>query len=245
MILAYMNKANCPVSDPDSLEYKGQKKDARSLNTRCIAGFYDINGAKGPNKFGKDIVPFNGVAGLADGWISFAGLKITPPFVPERIKRSDYCTRSGYNWEVKSNYKTKYGIQSCCLWDECERDGDAWVGAMVQCIDAGGHVASLEDLAKLATYLFDAPNDIAVSETYSGTLNKSRLGNLFAGLGDGTDWMTIYSNSENYSYSVSARSFNQNYFLNPANTPSITFIINAERAGNDQGRLFKAFCVKN
>ena len=57
MILAF--KKDCPVSDPDSVEYDVVEKKAKSEKTNCIAGFYDLNGSKGPNKFGKDIIGFN------------------------------------------------------------------------------------------------------------------------------------------------------------------------------------------
>ena len=86
MILSW-NK-NCPVSDPDAVEYNGVKEDARSKTTSCIKGIVDLNGTKGPNKFGKDVIGFNG-ANLE--WISFAGLKITKPEVPTPLYRDDYC----------------------------------------------------------------------------------------------------------------------------------------------------------
>ncbi|MBP3821714.1 type II secretion system protein, partial [bacterium] len=52
---------NCPVSDPDAVKYNGEKENARSETTSCISGFYDLNGSKGPNRYGKDIIGFNGV----------------------------------------------------------------------------------------------------------------------------------------------------------------------------------------
>ncbi|MBP3821621.1 hypothetical protein J6G99_08275 [bacterium] len=101
MILTYMNKNNCLISDPDAVEYKGQKKEARSTNTRCIAGFYDLNGAKGPNKFGKDIVPF-GVIGLGSSWNTLwssseytADLAYFRGFYSTYTIRTNHPTRSG------------------------------------------------------------------------------------------------------------------------------------------------------
>ena len=204
MILTYMNKDNCPISDPDAVEYKGQKKEARSTNTRCIAGFYDLNGAKGPNKFGKDIVPF-GVTGLAEVGIKFAGLTLlTEPHVPDGLYLSDYCTQENGTWKLNKE-SSDAGIKNCCTNCTSNNWGkDRWAGAMIECKKAGGHLATDEDLAKIATYLYDAP--IGDTDTYNGTLNTSKLGTTFAGLG--SDWATLWSSSERNASRAYKRFFN-------------------------------------
>ncbi|MBP3820957.1 hypothetical protein J6G99_04860, partial [bacterium] len=190
MILSW-NK-NCPVSDPDTVE-KGQ-------TTACISGIYDLNGSKGPNKFGKDIIGFNG----ANLWIDFAGLMIGTSFTPTPIKPVDYCTQNGDTWAVKSEYKTKYGIKNCCTDSDCISKGDYWASAMVECKDMGGHLATLTDLAKIATYLYDAPQ-IGYTARYDGTLNTSKLGTTFAGLG--SSW-SLWSSSEVSAGTAYFRAFN-------------------------------------
>ena len=197
MILTYMNKDNCPISDPDAVEYKGQKKEARSTNTRCIAGFYDLNGTKGPNKFNKDIVPF-GVTGLAEVGIKLGDSGITllsEPHVPTTVlKTGDICTNNNGTYKIKSDYKTKYNIENCCTVSDCISKGDYWASAMVECKDMGGHLATEKDLAKIATYLYDAPSQIGDTARYDGTLNTSKLGTTFAGLG--SSWDILWSSSE-------------------------------------------------
>ncbi|MBP3821642.1 hypothetical protein J6G99_08385 [bacterium] len=182
---------NCPVSDPDAVKYNGVKENARSETTNCISGFYDLNGSKGPNRYGKDIIGFNGVN---LGWLEFAGLKITKPEKPTPLYRDDYCTNNNGTWEVKSDYKTKYGIKNCCTSNNCISYGDYWAGAMVKCKDSGGHLATLTDLTTIATYLYDAPEGAIGTERYYAQLNTSKLGTTFAGLG--SSWYGLWSNSE-------------------------------------------------
>ncbi|MBP3821713.1 type II secretion system protein, partial [bacterium] len=207
MILSW-NK-NCPVSDPDAVEYNGVKEDARSKTTSCIKGIVDLNGTKGPNKFGKDVIGFNG-ANLE--WISFAGLKITKPEVPTPLYRDDYCTNNNGTWEVKSDYKTKYNIKYCCTNNSCITKGDRWAGAMVKCKDMGGHLATLTDLAKIATYLYDAPSQIGDTARYDGTLNTSKLGTTFAGLGSSWNYALWSSSEDSANYDgANGRYFNSSY----------------------------------
>ncbi|MBP3821368.1 prepilin-type N-terminal cleavage/methylation domain-containing protein [bacterium] len=172
MILTYQK--DCPVSDPDEVKYSGSKKNAISNHTSCIAGFYDLNGVKGPNKFGKDIVPFNGVSGLKNTWISFAGFKVTTPKVPNPIKTADYCEQNGNNWTLKSDYRTNYNINSCCTNSGCKTTGDYWAGAMIECKDIGGHLPTESQLTTIASYLYDDGN----LASYSIRINKSKLGPL-------------------------------------------------------------------
>ena len=207
MILTYMNKDNCPISDPDAVEYKGQKKEARSTNTRCIAGFYDLNGAKGPNKFNKDIVPF-GVTGLAKAGIEFAGLTLlTEPHVPDGLYLSDYCTQENGTWKLNKD-ASDAGITNCCT--NCTSSGlgkDRWADAMIECKKAGGHLATEKDLAKIATYLYDAPSQIGNTSYYDSTpLNTSKLGTTFAGLD--SSWRELWSSSDSGAYGAYNRTFN-------------------------------------
>ncbi|MBP3821302.1 hypothetical protein J6G99_06655, partial [bacterium] len=228
MILSW-NK-NCPVSDPDAVEYNGVKEDARSKTTSCIKGIIDLNGTKGPNKFGKDVIGFNG-ANLE--WISFAGLKITKAEFPTPLYMDDYCTNNNGTWEVKSDYKTKYNIKNCCTSDDCMSKGDYWAGAMMNCKDSGGHLANSADLAVIATYLYDAPSKINDTATYGSNdgvqrLNTSKLGTTFAGLG--SSWYYLWSSSGQSAYNAYFRGFGSSF----------------TRKG-DGGRYFsymRAVCVK-
>ncbi|MBP3821442.1 hypothetical protein J6G99_07360 [bacterium] len=195
---------NCPVSDPDSVEYNGIKENAKSKTTSCISGIYDINGSKSPNKFGKDVIAF-GSANL--GWINFAGLKLSllKPSTP--VKTGDYCSIVDGRWQVKSEYKTKYNIQNCCSHDRCVRtNGDSWAGAMIECIDAGGHLATLTDLAKIATYLYDEPSQIGDEQLSIHPLNLSKTGTVFSVLNT-SDLTFVWSSLERDSEGAYSRRF--------------------------------------
>ena len=198
---------NCPVSDPDAVKYNGVKENARSNTTSCIKGIIDLNGSKGPNRFGKDVIGFNG-ASL--GWIDFADLKITKPEIPTPLYRDDYCTNNNGTWEVKSEYKTKYNIQRCCTSDNCLTKGDYWAGAMMNCKDSGGHLATSADLAAIATYLYDAPENAIGNDQYDAPLNTAKLGTTFSGLG--SSYTRIWSNRE----SSGTTNASGRYFTNSA-----------------------------
>ncbi|MBP3820673.1 hypothetical protein J6G99_03405, partial [bacterium] len=155
---------------------------------------------------GKDIIGFNGVN---LGWLEFAGLKITKPEVPTPLYMDDYCTNNNGTWAVKSDYKTKYNIKNCCTNDNCMSKGDRWAGAMVKCKDMGGHLATDEDIAKIATYLYDAPSQIGDTAGYNGKFNTSKLGTTFAGLG--SSWCNLWSSSEDSAYSAYYRYLHSSY----------------------------------
>ncbi|MBP3820809.1 hypothetical protein J6G99_04095, partial [bacterium] len=116
------------------------------------------------------------------------------PEVPTPLYRDDYCTNNNGTWEVKSDYKTKYNIKNCCTIDDCLTQGDYWAGALVKCKDMGGHSATEEDLAKIATYLYDAPENAIGNDLYDVPLNTSKRGTTFAGLG--ASWYHLWSSSE-------------------------------------------------
>ena len=199
---------NCPVSDPDAVKYNGEKENARSETTNCISGFYDLNGSKGPNKFGKDIIGFNGVN---LGWLAFAGLKITKPEKPDGLYLSDYCTQENGTWKLNKE-ASDAGIENCCT--NCTSDNwgkDRWAGAMIECKKAGGHLATLTDLAKIATYLYDAPENAIGKDQYDASLNTSKLGTTFAGLG--SSWYILWSSTDGRArYFDSSYTYRNNYF---------------------------------
>ncbi len=82
MLLAYNKK--CEVIDPDST-YKTDKKTGIGDTSKCIAGIYDLNGSKGPNKLGQDVIKFraNGF-GVKDCYFQFYGECYSEP-VPYTI----------------------------------------------------------------------------------------------------------------------------------------------------------------
>ena len=102
-ILAFNTK--CPAADPDS-------RDDNS--SACISGIYDLNGKKGPNKFGKDIVGFNG-ASIGCG-----------------AKVGNYCLSTPKLAEPLSVLECRE-LQSDLNIPNCTIDNDYWAGAYAAC----------------------------------------------------------------------------------------------------------------
>ena len=124
-------KKNC-IQDPD-------KPMQNIQDTECVAGFYDLNGARKPNKIGAtyDIRSFNG-ANLGI-FYELNGIKLTEAaFKPKPITKAQ-CLE-----EVKKNY----GITTCSY------DDDYWAGAMKHCHDTGGHMASAQEVVDAIAGLY-------------------------------------------------------------------------------------------
>ena len=194
---------NCPISDPDGIgrddgmSYsRAENKTGRSKSstTACIKGIYDLNGNRGPNRLGKDIIGFN-VKGLGSTLqiTEIAGVKwLGEVFKPNGIDVNDYCP----NGELTSE-AVAARISYCC--DSCTAGNwgsDGWADAMIQCKAAGGRLPTMNELAKLATYLYNASSQIGDDENYNTTpLDTSKLtGSIFEGLG--SSWTDLWSSSE-------------------------------------------------
>ena len=213
MVLAF--KKDCPVSDPDKVEYSGQGKGARSSNTQCIAGFYDINGSKAPNRFGKDIVGFNGILGLKEAGIKIAGITILKaPFGPSPLYYADYCQNDQPNAEASAA-----GIQLCYRnAKNSPYNPDRWASAMIECYRLGGRLPNSEELATLAAYFYDLDGLGAEGRINGRNINSEKVANspFSSSLNflDTNRQVTFWTNySINYSYSNNAyvRSFKKNW----------------------------------
>ena len=128
---------NCSMTESDIND--GVTKDGTGVILNCIAGVYDRNGVKAPNKQGDDIVSFNGGI-LGPEFIKIANLKITPPFLPTPLSKTQ-C----------NSEKTTLGIRACYY------DKDYWAGAVKQC---GGvtKLPTMAQLAELAEELYKTEN---------------------------------------------------------------------------------------
>ncbi len=121
-----------------------------STTTSCIAGIFDWNGGKRPNKLGDDVRAFN-----ANGLGSSCAIELgdercfTAPFVATPITKA-----------VCEAQKEKLGIK------ECPTDSDYWAGAVLRC---GGvqNMPTMDELSKLA------------SEIYQGNPELSAYGNIY------------------------------------------------------------------
>ncbi|MBR1425101.1 type II secretion system protein [bacterium] len=157
IILTY-NK-NC-ISDPDSI-----KNDNKNIH-KCVAGIYDLNGSRTPNKYGKDLTAFNGgtinivaAEGGGGGGSTTQAATIKTIAGYRIIKQVDYP--SAKNCE---NYigNSKYPDITHCPYGS--REEDYWVGAVVACRDLGGHLPNMEELSEIAKKVYPARQIV----TYGG-----------------------------------------------------------------------------
>ena len=155
-IFSYNKK--CTLSESDINEGVKDNGTAKILN--CIAGVYDKNGVKTPNKQNKDIISFNrGTFDKHGCAIDFGDFCISAPFTPTPVTKS----------ECESMIGTAYGIKACY------HDTDYWAGAVKQC----GHVDKLptqDQLQEISDYIYkDVPQ---VSGEYDTAMLTERTASL-------------------------------------------------------------------
>ena len=165
MILSY-NKG-CTF-DVDKTGLQGNGAASNSLN--CLAGVFDWNGGKKPNKLAKlegdsngDILTIGKAGGLGSACsFEIDGKCYTAPFIATPITKAECEAEKG-----------KLGIKGC------NYDYDYWAGAVKQC---GGvsKMPTMADLGKLATELYKGnPTVGAMQDIYSGIqLDTSKASSL-------------------------------------------------------------------
>ncbi len=156
---------NC-IDDPDK---------ADTAINKCLAGIYDLNGTRKPNKYGEststvdgktvtthnsDLQPFNGARIANSVLATINGVKImTKIAVPTPMTYS----------ECEAN-KSKYGINECCTNSSCQSEGDYWAGAVKMCKDQGYRLPTNDELAKIASEFYGVT--VGATETIN---NKYRI----------------------------------------------------------------------
>ena len=165
MILSY-NKG-CTF-DVDKTGLQGNGAASNSLN--CLAGVFDWNGGKKPNKLAKlegdsngDILTIGKASGLGSACsLEVDGICFSAPFIPTPITKAECEAEKG-----------KLGIKGC------HYEQDYWAGAVKQC---GGvsKMPTADDLAKLATELYKGNPTVGakqyVSDLQLDTSKASSLG---------------------------------------------------------------------
>ena len=146
-LVAY-NPTNTCNQDPYSNQITGEK---------CLAILYDTTGFKSPNTSSKDLRSNSNVTNLGSGCFAEAnGVCIT--MKPQTVTTPhmwNACQSGGTSadpYDLK--FMSDYGISKCCDLSSCQSNGDYWAGAAELC----GHVnkmASMQDLAKIANYVFN------------------------------------------------------------------------------------------
>ncbi|MBR1424452.1 hypothetical protein IJ579_02695, partial [bacterium] len=175
VILTY-NKS-C-ISDPDSIMDKN-----KSIHP-CVAGIYDLNGSRLPNRYGKDLIAFNGgtinivaaEGGGGTGGGSGSGNNGSGGSGSSETQAATIATIAGYNIIKQVDTPPAMDCESYLENSKypeikhCKESGgsDRWVGAVVTCRDMGGHLPSLEELANIANALYPAAaGRISGEEGYS------------------------------------------------------------------------------
>ena len=161
-----------------------------SNSASCLAGVFDWNGGKNPNKLGKDVITMGVASGLGSNCAFEIGSRcFTAPFTPTPLTKAE-C----------EELKGELGIKWCGYSD------DYWLGAVKQC---GGvsKMPTQADLTELAKVLYNT-SSINSSGTTSGlTLDTSKASSLgFTG-----SYFYVWSGEECTDGSVNNRDFYSSY----------------------------------
>ncbi|MFI3300763.1 MAG: prepilin-type N-terminal cleavage/methylation domain-containing protein [Candidatus Gastranaerophilales bacterium] len=150
----------------------------RSEATKCIAMLADVNGNRGKNTLGSDILPINTTLGEMLDDVCW-DLNDT---IASTVNCSD---ASGSNYQYCGNYPSGY-------------TDDNWAGAMKACIEAGKRLPTMNEITDLHMYIFDNYtlfNYESNNDIYSGlTLNTERVAEFNLS-------QNVYSNTRSYQWS--------------------------------------------
>ena len=192
MILSY-NKGCTFDVDKEGLK-SGDSKGSISNSLNCLAGVFDWNGGKKPNKLAKlegnskgDVLIFGKAGGLGSECSLEAGGKcFTAAFTPSPLTKAECEAEKG-----------KLGIKGCYY------ERDYWAGAVKQC----GGVSKMpteSDLINLAKLIYNT-DDIKGSREETSELWIDPSQASFVGGG-----INIWSNEEPDNETAGVRIFNQN-----------------------------------
>ena len=181
----------------------------RSISS-CVAGIYDLNGSKLPNKYGftkdnegkissftNDIRTFNG-----------AGIGSTDLFSFKIVQKMFKPYESAIFTEVGS--------------PQFEDGNDYWKAAELYCASKGGQLPNGAQLAEIATKLYGDSQEISTSDTdyndnYYDTTWDSAKDAVFEALGvtlsDYGDYFNLWSRTSKYSDDAWGRNFNKSSTL--------------------------------
>ena len=164
ILLSYNKKC---ISDPDSITENDIGSDGLARIHPCIAGIFDINGSRTPNRVGKDIQYMNSAKIKDAALATIAGYDI--------IKQADTPPAMDCS---KYNGNAKYPEIKHCPYSG---ETDYWVGAVVTCRDMGGHLPSMTELANIAKAIYPSLSSV---DTYGynaaswDTTEVAKLGDI-------------------------------------------------------------------
>ena len=167
--------------------------DSNADTTKCISMLYDVNGKKRPNEQGKDIFTLNGVQLSVPCKKKHEALNLTLACEDIDPEPLNTCIGSGNEiYDDRGNHRY------------CEYN--RWGGAKKACEVQGMRLPSLQELANIATYLYDQEdNPIGPYEYREAKLNFDKLHEL-----DFETTSFYVSNQPHVEDNVSVRSFSTN-----------------------------------
>ena len=126
MILTYSPKCT-PLDASRTYSWSTiDNKPETNATTNCISAVIDINGAKSPNRLGKDVRTWNSIMGYQQPGAQ------------------------ALSYRDCQSMKDKLGINNCYKDSSGTRDDDYWGGAVKACYDLGLHLPSPQTLALIA-----------------------------------------------------------------------------------------------
>ena len=167
VIMAY-NPA-CPQVDVFSSEAQNGQLD-------CLALLIDVNGKKGPNKIGKDIVLENAM--ISDCDISLGSLGIC-------MGGSTFFQSTSINTCSNSADKIYDDVQTGYCGE------NRWAAAKKKCMAQGMRLPTMAELAQIATYIYaQEDNPIQSTESRNVSPNNNRVNEL--------NWVVKSDNTAQY-----------------------------------------------
>ena len=156
MILSYNKKCKA-IDSLEKLSWTTtDNKPLTNPSASCVAAVYEINGTGKPNKLSNDVVLFN--ANKLGNACAFevGSTCYTAVFTPKPLTYDECMAK-----------KDDLGIKKCCSVGLCNNT-DHWAGAVKQC---GGvsKMPTADDLAKLASQLYNGNPSIGAHQSYGGS----------------------------------------------------------------------------
>ena len=147
----------CATADPD--------RPFKTISD-CVAGIYDLNGAKGPNRFGMSST--NGALSYSSDIHSFNGARLGCV-----VGINGLCAISTA-WKPTgvtcNSVKDELGIE-CGNYMNIHKD--YWAAGAKACKDLGGRLPSYEELNKLAQIVYEG--NVTNSDRYSGPFKNKQV----------------------------------------------------------------------
>jgi hypothetical protein len=206
MILSFNTK--CEALDPATTYSWSQSdnKPVTNATASCVSAIFEINGTSKPNKFATDVIAFNANGLGSVCTLEFNGKCFGAVFKPTPL-----------TYEECEAQKGSLGISKCCPTSSCGKNKDYWAGAVAQC---GGvsNLPTMEDLASIASAIYDGNPSIGATETksdltyISGTASALGLPEPFFILWSGNAYSSQGANSR-YFYATSSRKGNDYRFI--------------------------------